>query len=65
MEVHPDEGGVTKTVGGLQWIILPAVRCACFEDGFVPYRMDRLTRCGQFDAAGCRDTLDRQCGAWG
>lgn len=26
MEVHPDEGGVTKTVGGLQWIILPAVR---------------------------------------
>lgn len=26
MEVHPDEGGVTKTVGGLQWVILPAVR---------------------------------------
>lgn len=24
MEVHPDEGGVTKTVGGIQWIILPA-----------------------------------------
>ncbi|KAJ8554669.1 hypothetical protein ON010_g9814 [Phytophthora cinnamomi] len=24
MEVHPDEGGVTKTVGGLQWVILPA-----------------------------------------
>uniref|UniRef100_M4B708 Uncharacterized protein n=1 Tax=Hyaloperonospora arabidopsidis (strain Emoy2) TaxID=559515 RepID=M4B708_HYAAE len=24
MEVHPDEGGVTKTVGGLRWVILPA-----------------------------------------
>lgn len=24
MEVHPNEGGVTKTVGGIQWIILPA-----------------------------------------
>ncbi|CEG37792.1 uncharacterized protein PHALS_05847 [Plasmopara halstedii] len=24
MEVHPDEGGVTKTVGGLQWVIVPA-----------------------------------------
>lgn len=24
MEVHPDEGGVTKTVGGIQCIILPA-----------------------------------------
>jgi hypothetical protein len=25
MEVHPDEGGVTKTMGGIQLIILPAV----------------------------------------
>jgi hypothetical protein len=24
MEVHSDEGGVTKTVGGSQWVILPA-----------------------------------------
>ncbi|GAB9477655.1 hypothetical protein Gpo141_00014772, partial [Globisporangium polare] len=24
MEVNPDEGGVTKTVGGLAWVILPA-----------------------------------------
>ncbi|TMW64721.1 hypothetical protein Poli38472_011601 [Pythium oligandrum] len=24
MEVHPNEGGVTKTVGGIQWIILSA-----------------------------------------
>lgn len=24
MEVHPDEGGVTKTIGGVQWVIVPA-----------------------------------------
>ncbi|KAG2532336.1 hypothetical protein JM18_001303 [Phytophthora kernoviae] len=34
MEVHPNEGGVTKTVGGLQWVILPAARpCCC--DGYL------------------------------
>lgn len=33
MEVHPDEGGVTKTVGGLQWVILPAVSARCWVWG--------------------------------
>jgi hypothetical protein len=40
MEVHPDEGGVTKTVGGLQWVILPAVRC-CSKLGCMVAMVER------------------------
>lgn len=42
MEVHPDEGGVTKTVGGLQWVILPAVRPHS-PPSFSPFAIPRLT----------------------
>ncbi|KAF1336005.1 hypothetical protein FI667_g718, partial [Globisporangium splendens] len=43
MEVHPDEGGVTKTVGGLAWIILPAgyIGSAVWGMGLVIASADR------------------------